>query len=240
MVDTDSSGGLAVPRDLVIIGAGGFAPEGICVAEDINAANLEKGRKPAWNIRGFVVFDPAKFPQTIYSYPVLGTPKQAAARFAGTDIFFICMIGDNRIREEQAREAEELGWKAVALVHPTVTVRRETTIGPGSYVGAGSIISPFVKVGAHVVISVNVLVAHNSVMEDFSQACPGACINGRCVVGRSALIGSNATLLPRCSVGQSAVVGANSVAMRSVPPHTTVMGVPASVVVRRDTNQSRS
>ena len=166
-----------------------------------------------------------------YSYPVhQSTPKEAAARLAGTDIFFICMIGDNRIREEQAHEAEELGWKPVALVHPTVIVARETTIGHGSYIGAGSIISPFAKVGAHVVVNNHVSVGHDSVMEDFSQASPGARISGGCVVGRSAFLGSNATLLPNCNVGESAVVGANSVVLRSVAPLTTVMGVPAKVV----------
>jgi sugar O-acyltransferase (sialic acid O-acetyltransferase NeuD family) len=232
MVETDLSTLVAPPRDLVIVGAGGFAPEGIWVAEDTNAVNVRQDKKPAWNIRGFVVYDPAKFPQTLYSYPVLGTPKEAAARLAGTDIFFICMIADNSIREAQAREAEELGWKPVALVHPTVIVARETTIGPGSYIGAGSIISPFAQVGAHVVVNNHVSVGHDSVMEDFSQACPGARISGRCVVGRSAFIGSNATLLPRCRVGEGAVVGANSVALRSVARLTTVMGVPAKVVSR--------
>jgi sugar O-acyltransferase (sialic acid O-acetyltransferase NeuD family) len=229
MAATDSSARVAAPQDLVIVGAGGFAPEGIWVAEETNAANLLLGKKPAWNIRGFVDVHPAEL-QTLYSYPVLGTPKESAAKLAGTDIFFICMIGDNRIREEQARIAEELGWKPVTLIHPTVIVARETTIGPGSYIGAGSIISPFAKVGAHVVVNNHVSVGHNSVMEDFSQACPGVRISGRCVVGRSAFLGSNATLLPSCKVGESAVVGASSLVLRSVAPFTTVVGVPAKVV----------
>ncbi len=230
MVETDSSTRLAAPRDLVIVGAGGFAPEGAWVAEDTNAANVLQGRKPAWNIRGFVAFDPSKFPPTLYSYPVLGTLRDAAARFAGTDIFFTCMIGDNVMREEQAREAEGLGWKPVALVHPTVVMARETTIGDGAYIAAGSIISPFARVGAHVVINHHVSVGHDSVMEDFSQACPGVRISGRCFVGRSAFLGSNATLLPKSRVGERAVVGASSLVLRSVKPQTTVMGVPAKVV----------
>ena len=194
---------------------------------------MQLGKKPAWKIRGFVVFDPTKFPQTLYSYPVLGTSKEAAVSLAGTHTFFICMIGDNRIREEQAHEAEDLGWKPVALVHPSVIVARETTIGPGSYIGAGSIISPFAKVGAHVIVNNHVSVGHNSVMEEFSQACPGVRINGRCVVRRSAFIGSNATLLPGCNVGESAVV------LRSVAPFTMVMGVPAKVISSPEIQEHR-
>lgn len=230
MVETDSNTPLPPPRDLIVVGAGGFAPEGVWVAEDSNAVRLRECGQPAWNILGFAAFDPAKQPSTLYSYPILGTPAEAAARFAGSAIYFICMIGNNRIREAMAREAEQLGWTPVALVHPTVVVARGAAIGPGAYVGAGSIVSPGARVGAHVVINNHVSVGHDCVMEDFSQASPGARISGGCVVGRSAFLGSNAALLPGCRVGEGAVVGANSVVLRSVAPHTTVMGVPAKIV----------
>ena len=74
MAGTNSGTRVAAPRDLVIVGAGGFAPEGIWVAEETNAANLLLGKKPAWNIRGFVDVHPAEL-QTLYSYPILGTSK---------------------------------------------------------------------------------------------------------------------------------------------------------------------
>jgi sugar O-acyltransferase (sialic acid O-acetyltransferase NeuD family) len=218
------------PKPLVIVGAGGFASEGLWVAEDINAAEIAHGRPPLWKICGFAVFDPTQFPPVIYSYPVLGTPIQTARALGDTEVCFICMIGDNHLREEKVREAENLGWKAVSLIHPSVIRARETSIGPGSYVGAGSIISPFSQVGRHVVINHHVSVGHDSSMHDFSQACPGARIGGKCVVGRWSLIGSNATLLPGCLLGENATVGAGSVALRSVAPLTTVIGVPARVL----------
>ena len=217
-------------RDLVIVGAGRFAPEGIWVAEDMNAASIGAGKRPLWKIHGFVVFDPAGFPETLYSYPVLGTAAQAAAAFQRRQVSFICMIGDNKIREQQAREAENVGWTPVTLVHPSAVIARETVIAPGCYIGAGAIVSPFARLGAHVVINHHVSVGHESVMEDFSQACPGVRISGKCIVGKSALLGSNATLLPGCKVGNAGVVGAGSVVLRSVPASKTVVGVPAKIL----------
>lgn len=221
-------------RDLVIIGAGGFAPEGLSVAEDCNAARVKEGKEPEWIIHGCAVFDPSQFPPTIYSYPILGTPKDAAAKLAGREISFVCMIGDNRIREEQAREAGSLGWKAVSLIHPTALIARETRIGAGTYVAAGSVIGPYAHIGEHVIINTHVSVGHDAVMQDFSHACPGARISGHSVVGRSALIGSNGAVMPGCRVGEGAVVGANSLALEDVDKFTTVIGTPAKMVFRGD------
>ena len=50
------------------------------------------------------------------------------------------------------------------------------------------------------------------------------------LVKRGASIGSGATLLCGITVGENAVVGAGSVVVRSVPDHSTVVGVPGRVV----------
>ena len=220
----------AQPRDLIIVGAGGFAPEAVWVAEDINTAATSAGRPVVWNILGYVVYDPSKFPAEISSYPVVGTPEQFAKTGKGRPISFICMIGSNAIREQEAKRAEALGWTPVALVHPSAIVARGSRIGPGTYVGAGSIIAPLAVLGSYVVINNHVSVGHDSTMEDFSQASPGARINGACFVGRRAFLGSNATLLPKARVGEDAVVGASSLVLRGVAPRTTVVGVPARQV----------
>lgn len=220
-------------RNLVIIGAGGFAPEGFQAAEDCNAVRTRAGETIDWIIYGCVVFDPSQFPKTIYSYPVLGTTAEAASRLQGLEISFLCMIGDNRIREAQAREAEQFGWKAATLIHSSAVIARQTTIGPGCYVGPFSVIGPYCRIGSHVIINSHVSIGHNAVMDDFSQACPGARINGQSVVGRSALVGSNASLMPGCVLGQASTVGANSFAFENVDDFTTVTGTPARPLFKR-------
>jgi len=214
-------------KPLIIVGAGGFASEGAWVTEDINAVNIKQGKGKVWDLLGFAVFDPPAFPSQIYSYPVLGAIEEVACKFAGADVHFVCMIGDNRIRREQAQAAEGVGWTAAVLVHPSVQAARDISVGRGSYVGAGSILSPFSAIGMHVVVNQHVTVGHDSLMHDFSQACPGSRISGHCIVGRSALLGSNSVLMPGCHVGDRAIVGAGSVAMRRVEAGTTVVGVPA-------------
>ena len=50
------------------------------------------------------------------------------------------------------------------------------------------------------------------------------------VVENGASIGSNATILAGVIIGEGALVGAGAVVTKSVPPHTIVAGVPATVI----------
>lgn len=56
------------------------------------------------------------------------------------------------------------------------------------------------------------------------------------IVESHVLLGAGAKILGRVTIGQGAKVGAGSVVLSSVPPHTTVAGVPAVVV--GDTRES--
>ncbi len=49
-------------------------------------------------------------------------------------------------------------------------------------------------------------------------------------IGRGCLISAGAKILGNITVGEGAKVGAGSVVLEDVPPHTTVVGVPARVV----------
>lgn len=50
------------------------------------------------------------------------------------------------------------------------------------------------------------------------------------VIEDGANLGSGVCVLGGVRVGQGAVVGANSVVLKNVPPHATVLGVPARIV----------
>jgi serine O-acetyltransferase len=53
------------------------------------------------------------------------------------------------------------------------------------------------------------------------------------VLGDDVFLGAGAKILGAVSVGDGARVGANAVVVRDVPPHSTVVGVPARVVRSR-------
>lgn len=211
-------------KNIVIVGAGGFGTEAVWVLEEMNRLLSEQER---WNILGYVDDDVAKKNLYYYGYRTIGTPEEMEALYDLKELWFFCAIGNNINKLKVVTRIEQFGWRAARLIHPSVIFAREVSIGEGTYIGAGSVVCPNVSIGKHVLINTRVSVGHDAVIEDFSQLCPGAQINGECRVGRGALIGSNASILPGKEVGAGAIVGANSQVIRTVKTGSTVNGVPA-------------
>jgi sugar O-acyltransferase (sialic acid O-acetyltransferase NeuD family) len=113
------------------------------------------------------------------------------------------------------------------LVHPDTTVGRGVRLSEGVVVAAGSRLSTNIEVGRHVHIDQNAVVGHDCNLGAFSRLNPQSCVSGAVTIGRSVLIGANATVLQGLRVGDQAVVGAGSCVVKNVPADTVVKGVPA-------------
>ena len=58
------------------------------------------------------------------------------------------------------------------------------------------------------------------------------------VLGDDLFVGAGAKIIGSVTIGSGARVGANAVVVKDVPPHSTVVGIPARVVRTRQTDQS--
>jgi sugar O-acyltransferase (sialic acid O-acetyltransferase NeuD family) len=217
-------------RTLVIVGAGGLGTEFGWVAEAMNVAADRDGAARPWQILGYADDASEKRGKCLGRYLVHGTIQETAEKFAGQDVAFAVAVGDNYTREKLVHAAEIAGWCAATLVHPSVILADDASIGAGTYIAPGCVVCPRAQVGNHVIVNTHVSIGHDSVLEDYAQICPGARISGGCRIGKQGFLGSNASLTPGVAVGCDAVVGANSHAVRTVPPGVTVVGCPARVV----------
>ncbi len=225
-------------RKLVIIGAGGFGAIAACAADDINAVAIQSNHLALWDVIGYADCDTAKRGTCHAGRAVHGTIEDLARDSDGRELWFFCAIGNNEARAKMVKLAEKFGWKPATLVHPSVVLASNAEIGPGSYVGPAAVISFNAKIGSYVIIDVHVSVGHDAVVNDFSAVFPGARITGRCRLGEYSMVGSNATLLPGTIVGNRSVVGAGSLAHGSVEPDTTIFGIPARVILKRNSSLS--
>ncbi len=136
-------------------------------------------------------------------------------------------IGDNARRSALLQRLETRGCRVVTVVSPHATVSPSARIGHGSIVMPGAVVNSDAVIGAGVIVNTGAIVEHDATVGDYAHLAPGSIITGGVGVGTLAIVGAGATVLPRVMIGNSAVVGAGAVVTRTVPPSTTVAGVPA-------------
>ncbi len=104
-------------------------------------------------------------------------------------------------------------------IHPGAKIGRRVFIDHG----AGVVIGETAEIGDDVTIYQGVVLG--GVSREKKKRHP--------TIGNNVVIGAAAVLLGPITVGDGARIGANSVVVRSVPPGTTVVGVPGRAVTDR-------
>ncbi|WP_433181511.1 acetyltransferase [Actinoallomurus sp. CA-150999] len=198
-------------RDLVIVGAGGFARETAQFAGD--------------RLLGFLDDDPAKQGTDIDGVPVLGGTKEVPP---GAQV--VVCVGSPRDHGVRARLVDRLGLppeRYATLVHPTSWVSASSRVGPGSVLLAQVVLTASVRVGAHVAIMPHVTLTHDDVVADFVTIASGVRLAGGVHVGRGAYLGAGALVREGRTIGQGALVGMGAVVTRDVPAGEVWAGNPA-------------
>jgi acetyltransferase-like isoleucine patch superfamily enzyme len=127
--------------------------------------------------------------------------------------------------------------------HSTL-IREENVIGDNVSIGSQSIVEHHVTIGNNVRLHTRVFVPEFSVLEDGCWLGPGVMVtNARypisagakenllgAHIGRVAVIGAAAVLLPGVQIGERALIGAGAVVTKNVPARAVVVGNPARII----------
>lgn len=208
----------------MIFGAGGHARELHQLVEDLNC------RRPIWNFVGFLDDNQALHGTAVHGYPVLGDltwllHNPTAALVIG--------VGNPAARKRIVEQARAMGHRLFAtLIHPSAQVGGRVSVGEGTVICAGAVVTVDVQIGRFVIINVGSTVSHDSILEDYVTLAPGTHIPGRVRLCEGVDVGTSATVLPGRTVGPWAVVGAGAVVTKDVPANATVVGVPARILSR--------
>lgn len=221
MSPANQEGTASSPRDLLLIGSGGFARE---AAEAVRALNAHR---PTWNLLGFLDDNPERQGETVGGLPVLG-PVELVHERAEAAVAIATGRPDNYVSRRLIADRLALEETRYAtIVHPTATVGETCQIGAGSILLAHADLTADVTVGRHVAVMPQVVIPHDTSIGDFATLTSGVRLGGSCRVGEGAYIGSGACLLQEIEVGPWAMVGMGSVVTRDIPPARLWKGTPA-------------
>ena len=140
-------------------------------------------------------------------------------------------IGDNSIRR---KIYEKLHLKDISLntilVHPGSTISKTSLIEEQTFISAGVIINPQVKVGVGCIINTGAIIEHDCFIGKFSHIAPGAVLAGNVSIGSECFIGANAVIKQGLKVGDNVIIGAGAVVLKDVNSNTTFVGNPAKQI----------
>ncbi|MGJ8641370.1 MAG: acetyltransferase [Opitutaceae bacterium] len=205
-------------KRLIIVGAGGFGREVFAWAMD----HPDCGE--LWEMHGFL--DDNLSVLDDFEYPV-GVIDTVEGYTPGDDDLFLCAIGSPEIRFDVCERLIEKGAKFYTLVHPSVCVGGNVTLGEGSIVCPHAVLTVDISVGEFVIINCMSTVGHDVEIGDYVTLSGHCDVTGNVEIGEGTLLGSGARILPGKKVGSDCLVGAGAVVIRSVPDGQKVFGNPA-------------
>jgi sugar O-acyltransferase (sialic acid O-acetyltransferase NeuD family) len=212
---------------IYLVGAGGFAREVIDIIEALAKAGTDVAV-------GAIHADGGSDADELAArgYSVTG-PVDAIAD-PGPDDRFVIGFGDSAARERADALLSARGWEAATLVHPAASLGSAVTLGAGTVICAGARLTTNITAGRHVHVNLNSTIGHDVALADYVTVNPLVSISGRVTVGARSTLGTGANINERLAIGSDSTVGAGAVVVRDVESNTTVAGVPAKPLARRD------
>jgi sugar O-acyltransferase (sialic acid O-acetyltransferase NeuD family) len=207
---------------LLLIGASGLARETLAV---------ERRRRHFTRVR-VLDDDRSTWGGELDGEPIVG--GLALAQEYDDHQILVC-VGNGRARRAIVRRLDELGVDPVrylTFVDPTVVVPDNCSVGPGSILLAGTVLTASVEIGRHVVAMPNVTLTHDDRVADFATLCAGVSLGGGVHVGEAAYVGMNASVRQGLALGGDSTLGMGAALLHDLPSGETWVGVPAQPAIR--------
>ncbi len=175
--------------DIILIGAGSQAK-----------AIVSAARLSGMNVCAIYDDDCARWGQLISGVPIVGSLALAPSSGLPGILGF-----DAPQRRKAVARSLDVRWTTV--VHPKAFLDPSASVGAGSVILEGVVAQADVDVRQHVVVSANVTISHDAVVEDFAQLWAGVVLAGSVRIGEGSCLETGALVIPNIRIAPGRSLG---------------------------------
>jgi len=208
-------------KNVVIWGASGHAK----VVAEIIDLNGE------FEIYGFLDdINPTLKNTGFYGSRILGGQEQLDILIKNNISRLIFGFGNCAARLALADLVLSKGFSLISAIHPRSIISRTVSIGIGTVIAAGAIVTSGSTIGANVIINTAATIDHDCIIEGGAHICPGVNMAGNVHVGSGSWIGIGSVIKENVRIGRNSFIGAGSVVIHDIPDNTVAYGNPATII----------
>jgi sugar O-acyltransferase (sialic acid O-acetyltransferase NeuD family) len=205
---------------IAVFGAGGFGREVQMLIHQINQSSK------TWEFIGFFD-DKIKKGTMINDSEVIGTIKDINEYEEVLNI--VIAVGNPKVKKHIVDQITNPKISYPILIHPSVTAGYKSieSIGEGTIICSGVILTVNCTVGKHVLLNLYSTVGHDSVIGDYTSCMPNVNIGGNVNVGNCVLLGIGAKVINNIKIGNNCMVSAVSPVTKNIPEDYSVIHHPS-------------
>jgi sugar O-acyltransferase (sialic acid O-acetyltransferase NeuD family) len=117
-------------------------------------------------------------------------------------------VGQNQVRQRIFEEATKMDFFMPSYISSKAQTWQNLRIGQNCFIGEGSVIQPFVKIGNNS-IHFGSRIGHHSIVEDHTLLS-GTTIGGNTIIGEGSYLGLNSTVQQNVTIGAKNIIGMNA------------------------------
>lgn len=197
----------SIGLEKAIIGAGGFARE---ISAALGLPNIkffvdDEYMKVESGIYGLSQFDPEKYEVVV-------------------------AVADPTDRTNIVKRLPK-NTKFFTFIDPTAQIHgNDVTIGEGSIICAGTIITTNVKIGKHAHLNLITTIGHDCEIGDYFTTAPGVQISGNEVIGDRVYFGTRSCIRQKLTICDDVTIGMNAGVVKNITEPGVYVGTPAKKI----------
>jgi sugar O-acyltransferase (sialic acid O-acetyltransferase NeuD family) len=205
---------------LYIYGAGGFA----CEVAFLLSKNAH------YEIKGFIS-DHNKPGQMANGLPVVNFDY---VQTHAPQCAIVIAVGDPLTRKKLAQKCSALAFKFPQINHHGIELSDFISIGAGSIICAGSLLTTNIDIGEHVHVNLACTVGHDVKIASYTTVSPGVHISGNVHLGENVFVGTGANIIEGTidsplTIADGVVIAAGACVLSSLNIKGLYAGVPAKL-----------